>query len=65
MYKKPIEIDGLHSCFGEEGADARFGTYLTHSKQDTKYNASHVFFSVKGNNKIRFYFFFCFISSCY
>ena len=38
-------MDGLHSCFGEEGADARFGTYLTHSKQDTKYNASHVFFS--------------------
>ena len=21
--KKPIEIDGLHSCLGEEGADAK------------------------------------------
>ena len=60
MYKKPIQIVGLHSCLGEEDADARFGTYLTHSKEDTRYNASLAFFSVKGSKKIRFYFFFCF-----
>ena len=39
MCKKTIQIDGLDSCLGEESADARFGTYLTHSKQDTRYNA--------------------------
>ena len=44
MCKKPIQIDGLDSCLGEKGANARFGTYLTHSKQDTRYNASLVFF---------------------
>ena len=44
MCKKPIQIDGLDSCLGEEGADARFGSYLTHSKQDTRYNANLVFF---------------------
>ena len=44
MCKKPIQIDGLDSCLGEESADARFGTYLTHSKQDARYNASLVFF---------------------
>ena len=65
MYKKPIQIDGLDCCLGEEGADVRFGTYLTYSKQDTRYNASLVFFSVKGSKKIRFYFFFTFILSCY
>ena len=37
MCKKPIQIDGLDSCLGEECADARFGTYLTYSKQDTCY----------------------------
>ena len=40
---------------GEEGADARFGTYLTHSKQDARYNASLVFV-VEGNKKIRGFF---------
>ena len=44
MCKKPIQIDGLDSCLGEEGADARFGSYLTHLKQDTRYNANLVFF---------------------
>ena len=39
MCKKTIQIDGLNTCFGEESTDARFGTYLTHSKQDTRYNA--------------------------
>ena len=43
MCKKLIQIDGLDSWLGEEGADARFGTYLTHSKQDMRYNASLVF----------------------
>ena len=57
MCKKPIQIDGLDSCLGEEGADARFGTYLTHSKQDKRYNASLAFFSVEGSKKIRFVFF--------
>ena len=65
MCKKTIQIDGLDSCLAEEGVDARFGTYLTHSKQDTRYNASLAFFSVEGSKKIRFYFFFCFILSCY
>ena len=55
MCKKPIQIDGLDSCLGEEGVDARFGTYLTHSKQDTRYNAS---LSVEGSKKIRFLFLF-------
>ena len=36
MCKKPIQKDGLDSCLGEEGEDSRFGTYLTHSKQDTR-----------------------------
>ena len=51
MCKKPNQIDGLDSCFGEEGVDARFGTYLTHSKQDTRYNAimQALFFSVEGS----------------
>ena len=44
MCKKPIQIDGLDSCLGEESADARFGTYLTYSIQDVRYNASLVFF---------------------
>ena len=61
MCKKPIQIDGLDSCLGEQSADARFGTYLTHSKQDARYNASLVFFSDEESKKIRFYFFFCFI----
>ena len=37
MCKKPIQIDSLDSCLGEESTDAKFGTYLTHSKQDTRY----------------------------
>ena len=51
MCKKRNQIDGLDSCFGEEGVDARFGTYLTHSKQDTRYNAimQALFFSVEGS----------------
>ena len=65
MCKKPIQIDGLDSCLGEESADAKFGTYLTHWKQHTRYNSGPVFFSVEGSNKIRSYFFFCFILSCY
>ena len=43
MCKKPIQVDGLNSCLGEEGAVARFGIYLTHSKQDTRYNTNFVF----------------------
>ena len=54
MCKKPIQIDGLDSCLGEEGADARFGTYLTHSKQDTRYNASLAFFLLKGARRLDF-----------
>ena len=54
MCKKPIQIDGLDSCLGEEGVDARFGTYLTHSKQDTRYNASLVFFLSKGARRLGF-----------
>ena len=65
MYEKPIQIDGLDSRLGEEGTDARFGTYLTHSKQDTRYNASLLLFPVEGSKKIRFYFFICFILLCY
>ena len=54
MYKKPIQIDGLHSCLGEEGPYARSGTYLTHSQQDTRYNASHVYFVPKGTTRLGF-----------
>ena len=54
MCKKPIQIDGLDSCLGEKGANARFGTYLTHSKQDTRYNASLVFFLSKGARRLGF-----------
>ena len=61
MCKKPIQIDGLDSCLGEKGANARFGTYLTHSKQDTRYNASLAFFSVEVSKKIKLHFFFRFI----
>ena len=60
MCEKPIQIDALGSCLGEEGTDARFGTFVTHSKQDTRYNASLVFFSVEGSKKIGLYLFFCF-----
>ena len=54
MCKKPILIDGLDSCLGEESADARFGTYLTYSKQDVRYNASLVFFLSKGARRLGF-----------
>ena len=54
MCKKPIKIDGLHSCLGEEGADARFGTYVTHSKEDTRCNAYHAFFLTKGATRLAF-----------
>ena len=40
MCKKSVRIDGLDSSLGEEGADARFGRFVTHSKQDMSYNAS-------------------------
>ena len=54
MWKKPIQKDVLDSCLGEEGADSRFGTYLTHSKQDTGYNASLVFSLWKGARRLGF-----------
>ena len=47
MCKKPIQIDGLHSCLGEKSADARFDRCLTHSKQDRRYNARLAFFLSK------------------
>ena len=65
MCKKPIQVDGLDSYWGEEGADAKFGTFVTHSKQDTEYNARLVFSSAERSKKIRLYFFFCIILSCY
>ena len=53
--KNPIQIDGLDSCLGVEGADARFGTHFgAHSKQDTRYNASLIFFLSKGTRRLRF-----------
>ena len=54
MGKKPIQIDALDSCLGEEGADTRFGTFVTHSKQDARYNASLVFFLLKGARRSGF-----------
>ena len=54
MCKKPIQIDGLDSCLGEESANARFGTYLTYSKQDARYNVSLVFFLSKGARRLGF-----------
>ena len=54
MCKKPIQIDGLDSCLGEESADARFGTYLTYSIQDVRYNASLVFFLSKRARRLGF-----------
>ena len=43
--------DDFDSRLGEEGADARFGTYLTHSKQNTRYDAS-LFFLLKGARRL-------------
>ena len=57
MCKKTIQVDCLHSCLGEESADTRFGIYLAHSKQDTRYNASHVFFLSKGDTRLGFIYF--------
>ena len=57
MCKKPIQIDALGSCLGEEGTDARFGTFVTHSKQDTRYNANLGFFLLKGARRSGFVFF--------
>ena len=34
--------------------DARFGTYLTHSKQDTRHNVSHVHFVSNGATRLGF-----------
>ena len=48
----------MHSCLGEEGADARFGTYLTHLKQDARYNVDHVCFVSKRVAKLGFISFF-------
>ena len=58
MCKKPIQIDASDFCLGEEGADARFGTFVTHWKQDTRYNASLVFFLLKGAGRSGFISFF-------
>ena len=44
MCKKSVQIDGLDSSLGEEGGDARFGRFVTHSKQDMSYNASLLYF---------------------
>ena len=52
--KKPIQMDGLDFCLGEERPDARFGTYLTHSKQDTRYNESLAFFLLKEARRLGF-----------
>ena len=46
MCKKPIQIDGLDSCLGEEGADVRFGTH--------RYNTSLVFFLSKEARRLGF-----------
>ena len=54
MCNKPVQIDGLDSCLGEESADARFGTYLTYSIQDVRYNASLVFFLSKRARRLGF-----------
>ena len=54
MCKTPIQIDDLDSCLGREGADARFGTFVTHSKQETRCNASLVFFLSKGARRLGF-----------
>ena len=44
MCKKSVQIDGLDSSLGEEGGDARFGRFVTHSKQDMSCNASLLYF---------------------
>ena len=54
MCKRPIKIDGLRSCLDEEGTDARFGIYLTHWKQNTRYDAYHVFLLTKGATRLGF-----------
>ena len=54
MCEKPIQIDGLNSFLGEEGADGRIDTYLTQLKQDTRYNARHVYFVSKGATRLIF-----------
>ena len=55
MCKEPVQIDGLDSCLVADGADARFCTYLTHSKQDARYNASLVFFVSNGARRLGFF----------
>ena len=49
--KKTIQIDGLDSCLGKEDADSRFGAFVTHSKQDTKYDTNLVFFFCRREQK--------------
>ena len=62
MCKKSFQIDGLDSCLSEEDADARFGTYLAHSKQDTGYNTSLFFICRRGQeDKVSLIFLFYFI----
>ena len=57
MCKKPIQIDGLDSFLGEEGADVRFCTKLTHLKQNKRYNSSLTFFLLKGARRLGFIYF--------
>ena len=47
-------MHGLDFCLGAESPDARFGTYLTHSKQDMRNNASLAFFLLKGTRRLGF-----------
>ena len=44
MCIKSIQVDALGSCLDEEGTDARFGTFVTHSKQDTSIMQALFFF---------------------
>ena len=57
MCKKAIELDGLDSCLGGEGGRCQVGTFVTHSKQDTRCNASLVFFLLKGAKRLGFTYF--------
>ena len=68
MCKKRIQIDALDSCLVEEDADSRFGTLVTYSKQDTRCNASLVFFLLKGTRRsgfISFSVLFCRVSKSF
>ena len=55
IWKKSVQIDGLDSCLGEEGADDRFGTFVTHSKQYRDImQALFFFFLLKGARSLGF-----------